>query len=129
MNKIIAALGAAAALIASPALAADASVTLVNNSSSEVYQVYMSDSFDGEWGPDLLGSETLPVGWDLPSMEPTVTDPGSCNYDLKVVFDNGREAQINDFDACEAMTISVRNRSFVIETIYGDTYTLRATIG
>lgn len=128
MNKFVTALGIVAAFIATPAFAGNTTVTVLNESSSDVMEVYMSDSLDGDWGPDLLGYEILPTGWNVPEMEPTIWDYDSCSYDIKVVFDDGRTAAAAEIDACEASNITIRDSHFVVETVFGEVYRVRAII-
>lgn len=118
MKKFLATLAGVAALVAAPpAFANDARINVVNESSSDITQIHMSDIDNEGWGRDLLGREVLFTGYELPWMEPFASARDLCRHDLKVTFDDGREIVLNDFNACEAATLRVRDRSFVIEDI------------
>lgn len=102
-------------------------ITLVNDSSQVITVVEMSD-IDNEWGDDLLGIHTLPVGYQLPSMEPYGMERGYCRYDLRVTFGDGEVMTINDFNACLTLTVHVHDASFDIEEIDGDVVNRRGTL-
>lgn len=68
-------------------------VSIANESSFEIYHVYMSSSGVNVWGPDLLGATILRPGYSLP----VTAVPG--RYDLKLVDEDG--------DSCEVPTLSV----------------------
>ncbi|WP_230782560.1 hypothetical protein [Sphingomonas sp. Leaf37] len=127
MKKFLATLAGVAALVAAtPALANNANITVINDSSSDISEIHMSDIDMNDWGRDLLGRETLFVGYQLPEMSPFAAHRDLCRYDLKVTFDDGREMMINDFNACETLTLRVRDRSFVIEDLKDHVSTRRA---
>ena len=116
MKKFAAALALAALAFAVPAHASQAAIDVVNHSSSEIYKVHMTDIDDPTVGYDLLGRHTLPSGYMVPGMEPDRAD-GYCRYDLLVTFEDGATLMLNDFNACAALSVTVRDRSFTIEDI------------
>jgi hypothetical protein len=54
---------------------ADASLTLINGTDSEICYLYMGPSTEPEWGEDWLGDETIPAGWEITfDLEPGTWD-------------------------------------------------------
>lgn len=128
MKKIVAALAFAASVFAVPAHASQAAIDLVNDSSSEIYAVHMTNIDDVSVGYDLLGRNTLPSGFMVPGMEPDLDD-GYCRYDLLVTFDDGATLMLNDFNACAVLSVTVRDRSFTIEDIHHNVSNRRGITG
>lgn len=58
----------------------DASVVLHNNTGQSIWYVYISPTAEDTWGPDMLGTDTIPAGatWTFR------VNPG--NYDLRADF-------------------------------------------
>lgn len=127
----------AAALIFALATAGNAEaaspyVTVVNDSSQGIFSIEMIDidhHDDGDWGADLLGANTLPVGYELPGMAPSGIERDYCRYDLRVTFNDGGMLVINDFNACRTRTVTVHDRSFDLEEIDGDIINRRGISG
>ena len=81
---------AALALIAAPALAEDLQFVLINNSSVNLHQLYVSETASDAWGEDILGQDILEAGMQATV---TITDGLSvCDYDLRFVAEDGSEA-------------------------------------
>lgn len=68
-------------------------VSMQNNSSYDIYRLYMSSSGISNWGRDLLGSRVFSSGTSFA----VTADPGK--YDLKLVDEDG--------DTCTVMGLSV----------------------
>ncbi|GAB4510762.1 MAG: hypothetical protein Tsb0020_28320 [Haliangiales bacterium] len=72
----------------------DATLTVQNDSSYIIDYLYITPSYSGNWGPDLLGSRSL-----YPGESATVSvDCGE--YDVLVVDEFGVECALYDFDLC-----------------------------
>lgn len=63
---------------------APATMVLRNVSREAIYYVYMSSASDSNWGPDLLGSNTLAVGESL-----TLSNIAGGVWDIRVVDGSG----------------------------------------
>ena len=100
MNKRVL-LGAAALLIPAAAAVAQSGgvVTISNQSSWSIYQLYISPTSSNEWGPDLLGSTVISTGSGHTLMGV------SCNsYDVKIVDEDSDECIINNVRLCDGQS-------------------------
>ena len=94
------------ALIAAPALAEDLQFTLVNDSSYDLQELYVSETGADTWGPDILGQDILEAG-----MQATVTIADGltvCDYDLRFVVDDGSETTGTQ-NLCELDTFTLHD--------------------
>lgn len=82
----------------------DTSFRVVNNSTMTVERFYFSHSSQGNWGADQLGQNVLPPGRFGSYRAANV---GA--YDFRVVWANGRQAELRGVDICRASTINVTN--------------------
>jgi hypothetical protein len=82
----------------------DTRFQVVNNSSLTVMQLFFSHSSISNWGVDQLGQNVLPPGrvWNY-----RANNAG--NYDFRVVWQNGRAAELRRVDICRASRIIVTN--------------------
>jgi hypothetical protein len=115
MGALILALGLLSA--SGPALAqgntttADAPqrwIDVYNDSEQEIYYVYMREETTTEWGPDLLGDATIPVG-ETHRVDP-VDSSTRCKFSLEIEFQDGTRLTSRSFNACEATEATVNNR-------------------
>lgn len=88
------------------ALADQRDFTLHNESSVDIQEVYVSDSGDSNWGPDILGQDVLLQG------EPTDVvfeedDSQDCLYDLKAVGAGGEELDACQVNLCEVADYTI----------------------
>lgn len=86
---------ALAAALAGPAVAADLSFTLTNNSGVDLTEFYASPVGVDNWESNILGGAVLASG---AGGQVTITNSGDvCDYDLRMVFADGDalEAQGN----------------------------------
>jgi hypothetical protein len=85
--------------------ACDTRFTVVNNSSLTVMQLFFSHASRNDWGVDQLGQNVLPPGraWNF-----TAANAGA--YDFRVVYANGRAAELRRVDICRASRIVVTNQ-------------------
>jgi hypothetical protein len=101
--------GLAAALLlsaAAPAARADErDFTLVNDSSIDIVDLYITHVAEEQWGDDILGEDVLPAGDHVRVMfvDPA---PGFCRYDLKVTVETGEDSVVNNVDLCQTDVIS-----------------------
>lgn len=84
--------------------ACDTRFQVVNNSSLTVMQLFFSHASRNDWGVDQLGQNVLPPGraWNY-----TAANAGA--YDFRVVYANGRAAELRRVDICRATQIVVTN--------------------
>lgn len=81
-------LAAALAFAALPAMAADISFVLSNETSVVLTEFYASPTSSDDWEDDILGAEVLGAG---DSGTVTISDDRGCEYDIKAVFADGDE--------------------------------------
>lgn len=82
-------------------------VRLRNIGSMMVEQAYFSAAGPGNWGQDLLAPGTLPAGDD----RAVVVTPG--RNAVRIVFANGRAAEILAMDVCATSTLSIAPNELV----------------
>lgn len=93
----------AAALCATPALAARQDFTVVNSSGHVIVTLNVSPSRSNRWGPDILGSEVLANG-----EEASVSfdnDEDQCLFDIRVTYDDGTANDERGVNLCEVSTV------------------------
>jgi hypothetical protein len=83
------------------AFALDRHVTVYNDKGSSMLTLRGTNTGDPNWGPDLLGSGTIPPGYHAR----VNFDDGSrrCFYDLKATFDDGTTVIRNNVNVCVAV--------------------------
>jgi hypothetical protein len=91
-----------------PTQACDTSFAVVNQSSVTVQTLQFSHSSQGGWGTDQLGQAVLPPGR---YMNYRAANTG--NYDFRVVWSNGRAAEIRGVNICRASRITVTNSGLI----------------
>ncbi len=79
---------------------------LVNKTGYTVNEVYVSPVSTSNWEEDVMGSDVLNNG-ERVEIEFAETGRG-CNWDLKVVYDDGEEAEWAGFDLCTVSTVVLR---------------------
>lgn len=102
-----------AAAIATPALAADPRVNIINESGETIARVEMSGVYAESWGRDLLGQYVLRTGYHLDLVEPSYSS-GNCRYDLRVTFNSGRRMVIRNFNACATTDVTIYNQNIYL---------------
>ncbi len=88
-----------------PASAADHSYQVANESDLTIMEIYASPAGEGRWGEDLLHVRVLPPG--KVSRFPLSDELSRCDWDLRVIFENGREL-VEGANLCAAEGYSVR---------------------
>lgn len=82
----------------------DTRFQVVNNSSMTVMELRFSHAGINTWGPDRLGANVLPPGrvWNDSGDHAGLTD-------FRIVWQNGRAAELRRVDVCRASRIVVTN--------------------
>lgn len=81
---------------------------VLNNSSITVHSLNFSSSALASWGADQLGSSVLPPGRAV-SFRPSYGG----NYDFRVIWTNGRAAELRQVDTCRTPNVIVTNRGLM----------------
>lgn len=90
--------------LASPALSADASFTLVNRSANAVKQLFVTPAGDANWGQNrLAGRPIAPGGNFLVKRRPD----GNCILDIKAVFADGKTEERKALNTCNIDAVAV----------------------
>jgi len=107
--RTLAAAAVAATLLAfAPAIASAApqDFALTNSTGYTIKSVFVSPTTEDQWGDDILGSDQLGNG-----AEATIHFPGgrgeTCNWDLKVTYDDDTTAEWKNFDLCTITQIDI----------------------
>ena len=92
--------------LSAPAFAEDLVFELLNKSSVNLQELYVSPSETDTWGEDILGVEILAAG---ETGTVTITDGlETCAYDLRFVTDTGVEVTSSQ-DLCELSTFTLND--------------------
>lgn len=79
--------------------------TLLNKTGYVISEVYVSPAKSSSWEEDVLGRDELD---DDDKVDISFhRSAKSCNWDLKVVYDDGEEATWEGFNLCEVSAISL----------------------
>ena len=106
--RTLAAAAAASMLVFAPAIASAApqDFALTNSTGYTIKSVFISPTAEDEWGSDVLGSGELDNGADA-----TIHFPGgrgeTCNWDMKVTYDDDTSAEWKNFDLCTISQIDI----------------------
>ncbi len=94
------------AALAAPAFAQDLEFELINSSSYNLNELYVSPASADTWGDDILGMDVMPAGT---TGTVTITDGlETCAYDLRFVTDTGAEVTSTQ-DLCELGTFTLHD--------------------
>lgn len=91
-----------------PSQSCNTAFRVVNNSSGTVGQLFFSHSSRSGWGVDQLGQSVLPPGRFV---NYRAANTGA--YDFRVVWTNGRAAEIRQVNVCRASQITVTDRGLI----------------
>ena len=92
------------ALLPSPGLAeGKQNFSLENRTGYNISDVYVSPGKASSWEEDVLGEDELANG-ETVNIRFSRSDK-SCNWDLKVVYDDGDTSEWEDFDLCKISVI------------------------
>lgn len=90
--------------LATPALAEDVEFDLINDSSADLSELYVSPVGTDSWGEDILGTDVLAVG---ENGVVTITDGSEvCDYDMRFVMADGGEL-VREADICELSSFTL----------------------
>jgi len=103
------ALGVAAGCSDDDDFIAEASLVVVNQSDFAIYEIYLTEFDNPDWGPNLLGGDVL-----LPTEELVLGVP--CDfYDALLVDEEGVECELFDLDLClNDATWVIRNNTCAV---------------
>ncbi|EHL98222.1 hypothetical protein HMPREF9946_03655 [Acetobacteraceae bacterium AT-5844] len=77
---------------------------IINQAASPINEVYASPTSDDNWGQDRLGENIV-----RPRGRQTIRLPnGDCQYDLRVVWQDGRSEERRNINLCEMRELTVR---------------------
>jgi len=84
--------------------AGDPSFTLVNQAARPIRELFASPTTEDNWGEDRLGRDTVRARGRRDIRLPG----GICQYDLRVVWDDGRAEERRDVNLCETRELSFK---------------------
>lgn len=90
---------AAISMLASPALAANRKVDVINKTGSTMTSFFASSTGTDNWEEDMLDNDTLTNGETLEADIDDGTD--ACIYDFKAVFSDGSSVTKQKVNVCE----------------------------
>lgn len=81
------------------ASALDRRVTIINNTSYDIYEFYASNVGTNRWEENIFGGDVLPSGY---SVDINIDDAsGYCKFDFRAVFEDGDETISPRVNVCE----------------------------
>lgn len=107
----------AAATVFAPVVASAAGVQdfrLRNRTGYVISEVYVAPTKSNDWEEDVLGRDVLGNG-DYVDIEFSPRED-VCHYDLKVVFDDGDDAEWDYFNLCSVSKITIYYNNLTGET-------------
>ncbi|HEV7458864.1 MAG TPA: hypothetical protein VGN96_18980 [Roseococcus sp.] len=87
-----------------PAPGCDTRFRIANQSGLTVRELYFSPSAVSGWGADQLGRSMLPPGRFV-----NYRAANAARYDFRVVWVNGRAAELRGVNICAARQVTIRN--------------------
>ena len=104
--KFLAVAFAAAVLFVTPALAEDLHITVKNNTSTELTELYVSHVGTNSWEENILSA-----GVDAGEDQAVDIEDGrtTCSYDIKAVFSDGGTAEFRNQNLCTTDTFTVHD--------------------
>jgi hypothetical protein len=79
--------------------------TLVNNTGHTVVTLNVSPNNEDEWGPDILGVDTLANGQTAQISFPR--GETQCSWDIKATYDDGDTTDARGVDLCHIATVTL----------------------
>ena len=89
----------------SQAGAAQQDFSVVNNTGHVVMTLNVSPSNENEWGPDILGTDTLANGQTAEVSFERGQD--QCQWDIRVTYDDGDTGDMRGVNLCEVATVTL----------------------
>lgn len=90
---------------ASPVMAADRKVEIVNQTGYAIVEFYGSNNGTTDWQEDILGADVLPHNSSLTIDFNDGT--GHCIFDFLVIFEDGDQMKEEDIDVCTTGTYTL----------------------
>ena len=78
---------------------------LINATGYQISQVFVAPSKSEDWEEDVLGQDVLDDGETVNIRFAAKTR--TCHYDLKVIYEDGDEAEWRRFDLCTVSRITI----------------------
>jgi hypothetical protein len=79
--------------------------TLVNNTGHVVVTLNVSPNSEDEWGPDILGVDTLANGQS--AQISFQRGESQCSWDIKATYDDGDTTDARGVDLCHIATVTL----------------------
>lgn len=79
--------------------------TLVNNTGHTVVTLNVSPNNDDQWGPDILGVDTLANGQTATVTFPRAED--QCSWDIRATYDDGDTTDARAVNLCQITTVTL----------------------
>ena len=79
--------------------------SVVNNTGHTVVTLNVSPNNQDNWGPDILGRDTLANGETAQITFPRNTS--ECNWDIKATYDDGTNTDMRNVNLCEVATVTL----------------------
>ena len=83
--------------------------TLINGMGVPLTHFYVGASTEEEWGEDILGTEVLANGEESEIDFSETADEG-CEFDVKIVENNGKAWTVMNVDLCETSSITFKKQ-------------------
>ncbi|MBL1176006.1 hypothetical protein [Pantanalinema sp. GBBB05] len=103
-NLLVAATVASPLLFCSAARADQRDFTLVNDSSAEIHEIYVSTVQTNNWEEDVLGRDILPSGGKV-DINFVAEASGTCLYDIRVITAEHEETTQGNVNLCQVSTV------------------------
>jgi hypothetical protein len=104
ISAILTAVSVASAFWVAPAFAEDLVFMLDNQSSTNVREFYASAVDVDDWEEDILGQDILATG---NFARITIRDSETCEYDLRIVFEDDDAVEERNIDLCSTGSYTV----------------------
>lgn len=103
-NLMVVATIASPLLFSSTARADQRDFTLINDSSTEIHEIYVSTVQTNHWEEDVLGRDTLPSGAKV-DINFASGASGSCYYDIRIITAEHEETTQGNVNLCKVSTV------------------------
>lgn len=87
-----------------PAQPPQRELTVQNQGELDIHELYASPTTDDQWGPDRLGDRILAAG---SSFRIRFGRAAACAFDVRVVYEDGRDEEVRNHDACRQPTLAL----------------------
>jgi hypothetical protein len=87
--------------VAQPQAETNMNIQVENRASTPIQDLYIKKSGTREWGKTVIDGSIAAGG----TRHLTVEHSGSCQYDVRVVFQDGRSDEMSDVNLCEGLAV------------------------